>query len=316
MKTHRLFGLDLASDFPFANQLSEGTPGRGAPVLTFACTDRPAAPDGPGERVYRSPWRNAEGESLVHLDRYRGAEVLRLPPAAEFTLEPGRITGHLLGPDQRELLELRLIGPVLSYWLERMGIPTLHASAVRKGAGAVAFLARHGGGKSSLAAALLRAGAPLLTDDVLPVEEAGGRFFARPGYPQMRMEPDTARHFLGSVDGLAPVCPGEAKLRVPVGPDGSGFGTFQDTALPLTCLYVAERAPAGSRVEIAPFSKSHALIELVRHSFAPHLVEAAGLQPSRLDLFARLVQHVPVHRLSYPAGFEHLPRLVSMILDC
>ena len=311
MRTYRLFGLNLASDFPFANRLSEGT---GASDLTFFCTTRPPAPDGQGERVYRSPWRNSDGESLAHLDRFPGAEVLRYPPAAEFTLEPERITGHLLDPAQADLLELRLIGPVLSYWLERMGIPTLHASAVRKGSGAVAFLARHGGGKSSLAAALMRTGAPLMTDDVLPVEEAGGSFLARPGYPQMRMEPDTARHFLGRIEGLTPVCPGEAKLRVPVGPDS--FGAFQETALPLTCLYVAERIPGGSRVEISPLPRSQALIELVRHSFAPHLVEAAGLQPARLDLFARLVQQIPVHRLSYPAGFEHLPGLISEIQDC
>ena len=314
MSTHRLFGLNLASDFPFANRLSEST---GAPDLTFSCTTRPPAPNGQGERVYRSPWRNSAGESLAHLDRFPEAaetEVLRYPPAAEFTLEPGRITGHLLDPAQADLLELRLIGPVLSYWLERMGIPTLHASAVRKGPGAVAFLARHGGGKSSLAAALMRTGAPLLTDDILPVEESGGSFLARPGYPQMRMEPDTARCFLGRIEGLPPVCPGEAKLRVPVGP--GGFGSFQTTALPLTCLYVAERGPSGSPVEISQLPRSQALIELVRHSFAPHLVEAAGLQPARLDLFARLVQQIPVHRLSYPAGFEHLPGLISAILDC
>lgn len=302
MRTYRLFGLNLASDFPFANRLGVGT---GAPDLTFSCTDRPASAG--GERVYRSPWRNAAGESLAHLDRFPDAEVLRFPPAAELTLEPGRITGHLLDPEQRDLLELRLIGPVLSYWLERMGIPTLHASAVRKGSGAVAFLARHGGGKSSLAAALMQAGAPLLTDDVLAVEEIGESFLARPGYPQMRMEPDTALRFLGSTAGLSPVCPGETKLRVPV-------ATFQETALPLTCLYLAERG--GSRLEISPLPRSQALIELVRHSFAPHLVEAAGLQPGRLDLFARLVQRIPVHRLSYPAGFEHLPGLAASILDC
>lgn len=312
MRTHRLFGLDVASDFPFANRLAEGT--GGVPDLTFTCTESPAAPEGTGERVYRSPWRNAAGESLAHLDRFPAAEVLRFPPSSEFTLEPGRITGHLLDPACRELLELRLIGPVLSYWLERMGIPTLHASAVRKGSGAVAFLARHGGGKSTLAAALLRAGAPLLTDDVLPVEEAGETFLGRPGYPQMRMELETAVRFLGSVEGLTPVCPGEAKLRVPVGPDG--FGRFHPTALPLTCLYLAERVASGSRLEISSLPKSQALIELVRHSFAPHLVEAAGLQPGRLDLFARLVRRVPVQRLAYPAGFEHLPKVISAILDC
>jgi hypothetical protein len=56
------------------------------------------------------------------------------------------------------------------------------------------------------------------------------------------------------------------------------------------------------------------LIELVRHSFSPHLVQAAGLQPRRLDLFARLVMQVPVRRLRYPSGFERLPEVVERLL--
>jgi len=232
-------------------------------------------------------------------------DVFRFPATADFYLEPGRIRGHLLDPGCRDLMELRLLGPVLSYWLERLGIPVLHAAAVRVDAGAVGFVAHSGGGKSSLAAALLQAGAPLLTDDILPVEECGGTFLARPGYPQLRMEPDSARHFLGTTDGLAAVCLDGTKLHVPV-------GTFEDTSLPLACLYLVERRPGP--VEILPLPRREAVVELVRHSFSPYLVEAVGLQPRRLDLFARLVRQVPVRRLLCPAGLEHLPQVAEAVL--
>ena len=265
---------------------------------------------GPGSRLYKSPWFNEAGESAAHLDRFTGAEVIRFPPTTDFYLEPGRITGHLHEIGRLDLMELRLLGPVLSYWLERTGIPTLHASAVRLGSGAVAFLGGHGGGKSSLAAAMMLTGSLLLTDDILPVEESGGTFLARPGYPQMRMEPDLAFRFLGRIEHLAAVCPGESKLRVPVGP--GGFGTFQDTPLPLTALYLVERHPGP--LEILPLPRREAVVELVRHSFSPYLVEAVGLQPRRLDLFARLVRQVPVRRLLCPAGLEHLPRVAETVL--
>jgi hypothetical protein len=202
-------------------------------------------------------------------------------------------------------MELRLLGPVLSYWLERLGIPVLHAAAVRTDAGAAGLLAPSGGGKSSLAAALLQAGAPLLTDDILPVEESGGTFLARPGLPQMRMEPDSARHFLGTIDGLAAVSPDDSKLHVPV-------AAFCGTAIPLAGLYLVERRPGP--LEILPLSRREAVVELVRHSFSPYLVEAVGLQPRRLDLFVRLVRQVPVHRLFCPAGFEHLPQAAEALL--
>ena len=48
------------------------------------------------------------------------------------------------------------------------------------------------------------------------------------------------------------------------------------------------------------------MIELIRHSFSAHQVEAAGLAPQRLNFFARLAQKVPMRRLIYPADFEHL----------
>ena len=35
----------------------------------------------------------------------------------------------------------------------------------------------------------------------------------------------------------------------------------------------------------------------------------------RLEFFARMVQQVPVRRLVYPTGFEHLPRVRETILE-
>jgi hypothetical protein len=312
LKTHHIYGLTLASGFPFTHRLS---PGEGVPDLTFSCTPLPPVPSGEGSRLYSSPWRDEAGESIAHFDRYPRMDVLRFPGTADFHLEPGRITGNPSAPAQRDLMEMRLLGPVLSFWLERLGIPALHASAVRLGRGAAAFLSHSGGGKSSLAAAFVQAGAALLTDDVLPVEESGETFLARPGYPQMRLEPDGVRHFLDGIDGLKPVSADDTKLHVPVGT--YGFGAFHDSPLPLTALYVIERAiiEPGSRPEIVPLTRREAVIELVRHSFSPYLVEALGLQPRRLDLFARLVRRVPVLRLSYPAGLEHLPGVVEAVLN-
>ncbi len=53
-------------------------------------------------------------------------------------------------------------------------------------------------GKSSLAASFMQNGHPLLTGDILPLEQnTDGAFFARPGYPIMRMWPEEALRFLG-----------------------------------------------------------------------------------------------------------------------
>jgi len=309
-RTYRVFGFNLTSDFPFRHRLGEG---QGEADLSFTLSPGPAVPGSwKGEPpIYRSLRHLENGESASQLYRLGSWEVFCFPRLADFYLQAGRIVGHPLAEASPDLLEIRFLGPVLSYWLERRGIPALHASAVEVDGRAVTFLSRHGGGKTGLAAALMRAGHSLLTDDILPVEEIAGTFHARPGYPQMRMWPDEAAHFIERPEELPIVLPGLAKKRVPVGT--GGFGTFRDVSLPLAGLYIAERRAEGP-VEILDVSPRDALIELVRHSFSPHLVEAAGLQPSRFDLFARLARTVPVRRLVYPSGFERLPEVVEIVL--
>lgn len=303
-RLRRLFGLNLASDFPFRHRLGDGN---GAADLSFTLTPSPVL-TGESAPIYTSPNRTPDGESLSHLYRAGSREVLRFPRIADFDLQEDQISCYVQDP---ELVELRLLGPVLSYWLEQRKIPTLHASAVAVYGRAVAFLSRQGGGKTGLAAAMMRAGCPLLSDDILPVEDREGTFFIRPGYPQMRMWPDEAAWFLEDWEALPLVHPRVTKRRIPVG-EAAG-GVFLDATLPLSCLYIPERRPEGP-VEIVDVPLRDALIELIRYSFSPHLVAAAGFQPFRFDLFARLVQRVPVRRLRYPVGFERLAGVAQALI--
>jgi hypothetical protein len=312
-KTYRPFGLTLATDFPFRSRL---LPGAGRPDLTFSCMKEAPMPGPPPGclPVYASPDRSDEGESLLSLYLLDRCDLLRFTGIADFYVRPERIVCHLRDAEYGYLVEIYLLGAVLSFFLERQGLPSLHASAVRVGDRAIAFLSTNKGGKSTLAAAFLQAGYPLLTDDVLPVEEADGRFIGRPGYPQMRLWPDQAARFAGSLEGLERVHPALSKLRVPIGAEG--FGAFCDAPAPLACLYVPERRETGEgpEIEIRPLSGREALIELVRNSFTPRMVEAVGLQPARLHLLSRLIRQTPVRRLMYPSGYEHLSRVRDAIL--
>jgi hypothetical protein len=128
----------------------------------------------------------------------------------------------------------------------------------------------------------------------------------------MRMWPDTASSFLVRFEHLPRVHPDLEKRWIPIGPDG--LGVFHGDAAPLSCIYLLDRRPeAGAPVEIREISRREAVIELLRHSFIPLLVEAAGLQPARLDLLSRLVLQVPVKRLRYPSGFDRLPAVAEAV---
>ncbi len=311
---YSIYGLNLSSDFLFANQLSEGV---GLPNLSFQVLHTPPVTRWE-ERppVYASLAQLDDGQSLVYLYRQDGYEVLQFTGVVDYYLWPERIVCHVLDANYEYLAEIYFLGIVFSLWLELRGVQTLHASAVVVEDRAAAFLATNSGGKSSLAATLMQAGCPLLTDDVLPVERPEKTFRGRPGYPQMRMWPDQAEQYLGYYEDLDIVHPAYSKRRVPVGE--GGLGTFCKEPQPLACLYLPERRDPhewGTEIKITGMPRVEGLMALVGQSFASHLVEALGLQPQRLGFFASLVTEIPMRRIIYPEGYEHLPEVRRSILN-
>ena len=149
MSTFRIFGLTLASDFAFANRLVRGAAGD-TPDVTFICAHLPprdvdwqaSAP------AYTSPDRSDDGESSAYVYRLDDCDVLRFTREADFYLWPDRIVCHLLDPACADQVEIYLLGTVLSFFLERRGIPALHASAAAVGDRAVAFLSGNRGARA------------------------------------------------------------------------------------------------------------------------------------------------------------------------
>jgi hypothetical protein len=307
----RLFGLTVAGSLPLRVPLPQSFD----PVdLVLSLSAQPLW--GPEQRalppLYSSPFRYKDGTSVGSLYLEPESSLFHFPGAGEFRIQADHIESFF--PEQGGGLgELRFLGPVFSYWLELRGLLTLHASAVAVDGRAVAFLSRQGGGKSGLAAAMIAAGTPLLTDDLVVVEEGEDCWEVRPSYPMMRMWPDEATHFLRHYADLPRVQRNSEKRSVAVGE--GGFGSFCDSSSPLGCIYLATRVEGADTVEIQPVSRSEALIELVRHSFSARLVEAVGLQPARLDRLARLVRSVPVRRLVYPSGFARLAEVAGELLQ-
>ena len=300
---YRVFGLGLAGDFQLAGHHLTGA-SRVDLELDSAPPEELIAELADSRPFFASPCLTQTGESLATLHRFGDREVLRFGAEDDFYLLEGRIICHSHVPEQPWMREIRLLGPVLAFWLERHGVPALHASAIELDGRAVAFLSSSRGGKSTLAAGMVREGYRLLSDDIVAVSLVEGRPWGRPGYPQMRMWPAEADHFVGDHGKLSRIHPDFEKGRVPVTP--SIFGDFCDTPLPLAAILMPERREADADIEWVPIPGRQAVIELVRHSFSPHIVAAVGLQPSRLEVFGQVAESIPIQTLRYPAGLEHL----------
>lgn len=271
--------------------------------------------------VYTSSIEDETGRSVLTIHRPSGAggawDVLCFPRVADFYLGADRILCLPAEEGSGPVLEVRLVGTVLAFWAERAGRPALHASAVASGSRAAVFLAGQQSGKSSLAAALMTQGLPLLSDDILVLERSGQGFQAFPGHAQMRMWPDLADYFLTPVgcdwQALAPVLPGVAKRCVTVGRD---FGTLCTEPRSPGVLYLPHRLEEPeAEIAITPVAPRDALRELLRHSFLHRMPAALGWEARRLDFLVRLVETVPVRRLDYPAGFDRLPEVAAAVME-
>ena len=309
-QTYRLYGTTVESTLSFDHHVPRA---RGAAEVRLEeGPPAPASSSWPQMTVVHS----VEGDDVsVPHALYRHPEedrhVVRFRDAVDYTLSPDRITYHLHDRGFAHAVEIWLLGPILSLWHELRGRPALHASAVAVGDGAIGFLATNKGGKSTLAAALMRAGCPLLTDDILVIDGADGEMIGRPSYPQMRMWPEQARHFVGDVSALPRVVPHLTKRRVPVG--GEGFGTFDETARPVTHLFLPEYRPDVDGVQVTPLPPQEAVTTLLRHAFLPNTVEELGLAADRLPTLTTLAKQAEVARLVYPEGAEHLPDVAETL---
>lgn len=307
----QVYGLRLHSDFPlsFPLEKAEGNPD----IYVQYQIDQ--APNKISQKpIYQSSLKTERGDSVLEYYRLSDKNLLSFPDLADFYLTPPNIHIRVYPSNCLALVEVRLLGNVLALWLEQSGIPVLHAASVTINHQAIAFMSSNTGGKTSLAASFMQAGVPLLTDDLLPLEATPSAYQVRPGYPAMRMWQDAAQYFTHHSETLKPVIPGLPKLFVPVG--AGGFGTFDNVSRPLHCIYLPERRAeaAGAKIQIEPLSPAKALIEIIRYSFSPHLTHAAGLAAERLQFFTRLVEKVPVRKLFYPPGFDHLSAVREAIL--
>jgi hypothetical protein len=316
LRCYRILGMNLVTDFEFETPL---LPCDQPPDLRFRLRDHEMEPPEwtvPESTLFESPLRIDSGLPLFTVHEAGGGDLIRFSEVVDFLLTGQGIQARLLDPEYAYQVEPHLLGIVLSYWLERRGIPMLHAAAVAVSGRAVGFIGTNRGGKSSLAVSLMQRGFPLLADDLVGLELSAAGVRARPGFPSMRMWPDLAQEVLGDAWEALPLAhPRYDKRRVAVGP--AGVGQFLDRVCPLKRLYLPERRDPdlhGLEVEFESLHPAEAIFQLLRGSFLPRLTLASGLATGRMQIFGALTRTVPVKRLIYPSGFEHLGEVAQRIL--
>ena len=205
-----------------------------------------------------------------------------------------------------------LLGQVLSFSLLSMGIESLHGTVVVIDDGAVAFVGDCGYGKSTLGAAMLARGFPVLTDDLIALRESASGCIVQPGVPRIKLFPSVARRVFRRKPLGTPMNPRTPKLVLPLEQHEAA-----GRPVPLKAIYVLSPPRARSnrltRPRIRPLGGREAFLEVVRSTF-----NLLVLREERLAgqfRFARnITATVPIRQLAYPRDLSQLPEVCNVVL--
>ena len=242
------FGLEIASDLAMP-ELASG--GHREPDLVIE-TGRVAGDAVSADRPVMFCFREDDGGDADTM-AWHDVARFRISGADRITYEGAPQSGDAL-------VSLPLLGPVMAVLLHRRGLLTLHGSAVVIDGRASVFLGDTGAGKSTTAAALVRAGYGLVTDDIVAVDPgAGGGPIIWPGYPQVKLT-DIATDALplAGAETMPSPHPDFGKHRHLLS------GPFSSEAVGLSEAVVLQR---GERLEIQPLRGMEAVQALLRFSY-------------------------------------------------
>lgn len=204
-----------------------------------------------------------------------------------------------------------LLGPILGFFLHIKGIIPLHASAISFGESGIAFVGHSGVGKSTLATIFAEHGCHVLTDDILPVIEDGQGFQAMPGYPVLRLWPESADLLFGAPNALPLLSPNWTKRYVDL---RQANYHFSSSPMSLSGIYLLSNKKRVASAQIELVSPSRAVIELISNVYMSKLLSAT-MQAKTFDFLSRLVGRVPVWRLILDMDPTSLGRMPGTIVE-
>ena len=256
-------------------------------------------------------WTSPDGTPWTEFHREGGGYRVRFPDLADFLIsaDAGTVAWYP-APDVAEAtVEHLYLNQVLPLMLSKQGRLVFHGAAVEIGAGAVAFLAETGRGKSTLAASFALNGHRFLTDDGLLLGETAAGFDVQPSHPSIRLWEDSETALVGARGRKAPPVDYTPKARFLADAE---LRYCDRPRLLLRAYFLGE----GEVDEpcIVPLEPAEAVMHWVRHSLLLDVEEQPRLA-SHFDRVTALANR-PIHfRLDYPRRFEDLGRVRQAIVE-
>jgi hypothetical protein len=307
---YRTFGLHLAVNHPIPFLTKSSSEKSDCLILLHGSTTLAKVPPQARKTTALShEWVSDDGEIFIRFhDPLNQGQ-------AEFKLQPdGRQMEAWWSPEVSLHDVIRVCTSIMmGRVLHLAGKLALHANAVQLDESCILLAAPSGAGKSSTTAALLKAGAALLSDDIVSINHSDNQFIAAHGFAQLRLWPDTASKLLPNESSLNNVYERTALI----GDKRYWDLTHQADAFcpqdsPVKAIYLlGERSQDRISVHSLPASQAIGLL----------LNQLYLGQPARPELWqkpfqtlVKLAQQVPVFSLQLSEGLYNLQSAHDFLL--
>lgn len=253
----------------------------------------------PGGSFWLSAGRRPEGQYVLRFDD------------TDFAVSPdgSHIQYHARGRRQSsDSVRHYLLNVVLPMTMNLRGTEVLHASCILGPRGAVAFVGNGGYGKSSLAAAMVASGLPLLSDDAVPLLVLPLEIRTVSGAPEMNLFPRARRLLDLKANDSA-----RRKSKVILADGRHRAGEF-----PLRTIYLLTPQKDTPGAAIRRMLRPEAAIELVRAAHRMDLTNVAMLRRQFVTL-ARVAELIEAKELTCRPGLPDLEQVATVLradLNC
>lgn len=237
--------------------------------------------------------RFADGRAMMRIDRHPELGYrIWAPGYGRYLVSPQGQRIQVALPQRTWRWQRLFFAQVLPLGAALQGLEPFHASAVEFGGRAVAFVASAGTGKTSVAAHLVAAGFPLVTDDVLALEPRARGVLAHPGCGLVNLD---------EAEACSMDAPGRRRMGRLLGrTEKLHLATeVAEHAVPLALVYFLRRRGAGRRPAI--IEDDQPVRSLLAASFLTYL-RAPDRLMNHLEACARVAESARTFRVELPQG--------------
>ncbi|WP_148359262.1 aldolase [Peribacillus simplex] len=236
--------------------------------------------------------------------------MFQVPGIAIFKIQEGKkITVSPISNSDEDHIRLYILGTCMGIILLQKKVIPLHGSAVNINGKAYAFVGDSGAGKSTLAAAFLKEGFQLLSDDVIPVSlSKDNKPFITPSYPQQKLWQESLQAFGIEKKDYQPLFERETKFAVPV------TSSFSNKPLPLSTVFELVKTEHGE-VTLQKINQLERFRTLFCHTYRNFLVPRLGLMEWHFMESVNILNKIHMYQLHRPNTGFTVNNLVSQILE-